>query len=242
LKETEFNDSVNGMYLTQSLLNAQQSDDFNNENLSESGAHWINVCKYERNENEMRPDVISHAINGSHSQSSGKPDIISIQESMSYGCRKPLVTRTVSLGSGSSGSDSTYRQSGRFSVSPVNLDIEPQNSSLLDTNNPLVEIKAETSIEETIDTNEEKSDKNESTNEDILMELPTNLNKNSTFLLPESPINRTFRRMSTPSLSLTAKPKPRPLREFKICTNLESLDLKSSLPVSPTFFARFGEF
>lgn len=228
------------MYLTQSLLNAQQSDDFNNENLSELGAHRV-VCRYERIDNEMRPDVISHAINGSHSQSSGKPDIISIQESMSYGYRKPIVARTVSLGSGDSGSDSTYRQSGRFSVSPVNLDIEPENSSLLDLNNPLIEIKAETSIEETIDTNEEN--KSDIANEnDILMELPTNFDNNSMFLLPESPINRTFRRMSTPSLSVTAKPKQKPLREFKICTNLESLDLKSSLPVSPTFFARFGEF
>jgi len=220
-------------------------DDLNNENLD---LVRNNVSRYDRNDNEMKPDVISHVTNGSHSQSSCKPDIISIQESLSHGYRKP-VQRTVSLGSWDSSCDSTHKQSGRFSVSPVNLDVEPENTSLLDisngANNRLLDIKPEESIENTIDTNkEDKNDLiNDSTNEtDVLMDLPSDITRNMTFLVPESSYNRMYnRRMSTPSLSLTAKPKPRPVREFKMCTNLESLDLKSSLPISPTFFGRFGQ-
>ncbi|CAG2184066.1 unnamed protein product, partial [Oppiella nova] len=39
--------------------------------------------------------------------------------------------------------------------------------------------------------------------------------------------------------SQTIKAKVRPSLQFKPYTHLESLDLKSSLPISPTFFGRF---
>lgn len=50
--------------------------------------------------------------------------------------------------------------------------------------------------------------------------------------------------MSSPAIpaGLVKAPKPKSNLQLKLSGNLESLDLKSSLPLSPTFFAKFGKF
>src|SRR5699024_8175050 len=57
------------------------------------------------------------------------------------------------------------------------------------------------------------------------------------------PPQRSFRRMSSPAIpaGLVKAPKPKANLQLKLSGNLESLDLKSSLPLSPTFFAKFGK-
>ncbi|CAG2104437.1 unnamed protein product [Medioppia subpectinata] len=187
-------------------------DETNADNSSESGTSQR--VGY-RNENEMKPDLISHAINGSTPQTS------------------------CSWGS----TCDTHKQSGRFSVSPVNLDTETDNNlntgsledktAVLDTNLDVMQTQT------TDDPNSENIQSNDTNNEtsDKLMDLPKN--KTKTLLTPESPYNKNIRRMSSPNLSQTIKAKVKPFNQFKPYTHLESLDLKSSLPISPTFFGRF---
>ena len=195
---------------------------------------------------ETKPDVISNAINGSNGQNLSKPDIISIQDTLTHVYHKP-IGRTVSLGSWNS-NDSGHRFSGRFSVSPVNLEVtEPQvivqteDTPVVDSNDSQTQSNYanETASEGQNNTLAEAQGETS----DQLMELPKHISKNLTFLSPEGPNKKTIRRMSSPNLSQTtsAKPKVRPLSQLKQCINLESLDLKSSLPISPTFFARFGK-
>ena len=80
---------------------------------------------------------------------------------------------------------------------------------------------------------------------DQLADLPTKdmLMMGMSRLLPPQ---RSFRRMSSPAITagitVATKPKPKPNLQLKLSGNLESLDLKSSLPLSPTFFAKFGMF
>lgn len=194
----------------------------------------------------MKPDVISHVINGS--QSLSKPDIIAIQDNLTHGYHRPIA-RTVSLGSWQSSCDTGYKQSGRFSVSPVNLETnDSENSPQMDRSPVLdrndVQIETQIVDEDNNEDNASNSEPNREPNSetrDQLMDLPKNMTKNQTFLSPESPYNKNIRRMSSPNLSQTVKPKVRPMNLLKQNINLESLDLKSSTPISPTFYARFGE-
>ena len=75
---------------------------------------------------------------------------------------------------------------------------------------------------------------------DQLTELPVRgQNVMNRLVLPQ----RTFRRMSSPAVTgLPLQPKKKPNLSLKLSGNLESLDLKSSLPLSPTFFAKFGKY
>ena len=240
LSDTDFkDDQLDEFFSEQVVFCAQQRDESSADNS-------LDLQRINRNDNEMKPDVISNAINGSNPQSFSKPDIISIQESLTHGYHKPIA-RTVSLGSWQPSCDAVQKQSGRFSVSPVNLESNESESSSQFDKSPVLDI-IDVQIEAQNDDNSQQQNESNSLNKesnsettDLLMELPKNITKNQTFLSPESPYNRNIRRMSSPNLSQNVKPKVRPLNEMmKQCINLESLDLKSSLPISPTFFARFG--
>ncbi|XP_054154399.1 protein phosphatase 1 regulatory subunit 37-like [Oppia nitens] len=190
------------------------------------------------NDNESRPDVISDVMNGSNGYSFSKPDIVSMQENLTHSHHKPIA-RTVSLGSCGSSYDS-YRQSGRFSVSPVNLDSDSLQEQVPQLDITPDEMPIQTNNELNTDNNNQITSELNETN-DQLMDLPKKMSKNQ-FLSPESPYNKNIRRMSSPNLSQTnpnTKPKVRSINLFKSYTHLESLDLKSSLPISPTFFGRF---
>ena len=100
-------------------------------------------------------------------------------------------------------------------------------------------------IEALTDENNESVDEENSSDlshseTDQLTDLPSKgQNVMNRLVLPQ----RTFRRMSSPAVTgLPLKPKTKPNLSLKLSGNLESLDLKSSLPLSPTFFAKFGNF
>ncbi|KAH9527428.1 hypothetical protein DERF_001442 [Dermatophagoides farinae] len=171
--------------------------------------------------------------------------------------KKPFLARTSSLGSWE-----RPVKSGRFSVSPVdaannNNDNKNENDqSNIDINSTSIQIKVEhdnddnqnlmiiqSTIGSTLENRTYSSEEEEGSDlseqeTDTLSELPTCF-KNKNRLQPPS---RSFRRMSSPAISVTGllKPqKPKPNLTLKLSGNLESLDLKSSLPLSPTFFAKF---
>lgn len=160
--------------------------------------------------------------------------------------KKPCLGRTTSLGSWE-----RPVKSGRFSVSPV--EVIDYNLESIETNeNSPVQIKVESDesmvIQSTISLENQIYNSDDDNNSDLseqetdqVPELPTCFsNKNR--LMPPS---RSFRRMSSPIISVTgviAKQKPKPNLTLKLSGNLESLDLKSSLPLSPTFFAKFGKY
>lgn len=156
--------------------------------------------------------------------------------------KKPYLGRTASLGSWE-----RPVKSGRFSVSPVEVvdyNLESNETSSVQIkvesdNDPML-IQSTISIENQIYNSDDDNISDLSEQEtDQVPELPTCFsNKNR--LMPPS---RSFRRMSSPIISVTGvitKQKPKPNLTLKLSGNLESLDLKSSLPLSPTFFAKFG--
>ncbi|KAH9426632.1 hypothetical protein DERP_002731 [Dermatophagoides pteronyssinus] len=169
------------------------------------------------------------------------------------GSKKAFLSRTSSLGSWE-----RPVKSGRFSVSPVDKENDQTNSSTSNTTSIQIKIEQDqnensmlnnrqqqqqpTILENSSDDNEDGSDLSEQET-DMLPELPTCFMKNKNRLLqPPSTKSRSFRRMSSPAISvagLVKPPKPKHNLTLKLSGNLESLDLKSSLPLSPTFFAKF---
>nr|XP_027202566.1 protein phosphatase 1 regulatory subunit 37-like [Dermatophagoides pteronyssinus] len=167
------------------------------------------------------------------------------------GSKKAFLSRTSSLGSWE-----RPVKSGRFSVSPVDKENDQTNSSTSNTTSIQIKIEQDQSensmlnnrqqqptiLENSSDDNEDGSDLSEQET-DMLPELPTCFMKNKNRLLqPPSTKSRSFRRMSSPAISvagLVKPPKPKHNLTLKLSGNLESLDLKSSLPLSPTFFAKF---
>lgn len=156
---------------------------------------------------------------------------------------KASLSRAASLGSWE-----RPVKSGRFSVSPVEVvpncsttDIQINVDMVTEGDSPEGGASGQSNLE-SMDTRSYSSDEDNSDmsqNEtDQLTELPTKFDiQNMSRLLPPQ---RSFRRMSSPAISVNAKPKPKPAMQLKLSGNLESLDLKSSLPLSPTFFAKFG--
>lgn len=162
---------------------------------------------------------------------------------------KPALMRATSLG--------TWEvpvKSGRFSVSPVSdlsgdegASTTPTSPTAKTTAGIEINVEGERIDEEAAVTKEGRvcsSDDDNgsdlSQNEtDQLSDLPSDILKSMSRLMPPQP--RSFRRMSSPIISATVKPKPKVNLQLKLSGNLESLDLRSSLPLSPTFFAKFGE-
>lgn len=167
--------------------------------------------------------------------------------------KKPVLMRTASLGSWE-----RPVKSGRFSVSPVDLNCEDSNLSgpeiqinvdmITGEDGPGGCIAVTVSGADSVETRSYSSDEDNasdlSQNEtDCLCELPS---KQDLFGAVGgsrlAPPQRSFRRMSSPAITagLVKAPKPKSNLQLKLSGNLESLDLKSSLPLSPTFFAKFG--
>lgn len=187
-------------------------------------------CSNSNHNDELTPDLLMNSSKIAHHQNI-KPDILSDQDSLSH---KQLM-RTTSLGTWENQIGKDAKRSGRFSVSPVQLSIDTDLMKPEEIGINIVKDESRNSSD-SVNTN---SDGNESENTDKLTELPKNIPKKLSLTIPE-PSGLPYRRMSTPSLSLTAPSKPKSNTKTKICRNLDSLDLKSSIPVSPTFFARFG--
>lgn len=170
------------------------------------------------------------------------------EEESSSGSKKQQLARTASLGSWE-----RPVKSGRFSVSPVDLNCPEEPFANITSAD--IQINVDTVVgeqnepdnqPEAMDTRTYSSDEDGSDlsgNEtDQLTELPSKDMFNMTRLMPPQP--RSFRRMSSPAISVNIaniKPKPKPNLQLKLSGNLESLDLKSSLPLSPTFFAKLGK-
>ncbi len=168
--------------------------------------------------------------------------------------KKPVLMRTASLGSWE-----RPVKSGRFSVSPVDLNCEEGSLS-----GPEIQINVDmiTGVDggpedciavtvsgtDSVETRSYSSDDDNasdlSQNEtDCLCELPSKQDLFGSMGMSRlAPPQRSFRRMSSPAIpaGLVKAPKPKPNLQLKLSGNLESLDLKSSLPLSPTFFAKFG--
>lgn len=151
---------------------------------------------------------------------------------------KPNYVRTVSLNSNNAGEKSV--KSSRFSVSPVNsvdnVDEKPAAHQ--------VTIHVAPALPEDEETGSSEDDEESHDETDQLGELPTRaMIRGMPRLAVGAPQPRSFRRMSSPALSINIKPKvvKKNIR-LHLSGNLESLDLKSSLPMSPTFFAKFGRF
>lgn len=145
-------------------------------------------------------------------------------------------------------------KSGRFSVSPVSDMSGDESGARTPTSprsviDPVIEISVEGQRidEETATANENRPCSSDDDNgsdlsqneTDQLSELPSDILSTMSRLMPPQP--RSFRRMSSPIISATIKPKPKMNLQLKLSGNLESLDLRSSLPLSPTFFAKFGK-
>lgn len=171
------------------------------------------------------------------------------------GSKKPILTRTASLGSWE-----RPVKSGRFSVSPVDVSIDESGGP------PDIQINVDMSGDDEaegvsggciavticgVDSGENRSVSSDddngsdlSVNEtDGFAELPSKdlFSMGMSRLVPPQ---RSFRRMSSPAIpaaGLVKAPKPKANLQLKLSGNLESLDLKSSLPLSPTFFAKFGK-
>lgn len=171
-------------------------------------------------------------------------ELTAAQEMEIRATKKGLLARTASLGSWE-----RPVKSGRFSVSPV--DNQPTTPDQDSNNNPAIPIQiqvnpSEDSAPRFASPIQERGEEDENDGSDLseqemdqLPELPTCFNKKSNRLKPPS---RGFRRMSSPAISITGvvkPPKPKANLSLKLSGNLESLDLKSSLPLSPTFFAKF---
>ncbi|KAF7487671.1 Protein phosphatase 1 regulatory subunit 37 [Sarcoptes scabiei] len=169
----------------------------------------------------------------------------------SFSRQKPQLARTTSLGSWE-----RPMKSGRFSVSPVEtISFDDDRNRTEENVENVTQIPIQIQIEsddsavsmllqppESLENRSLNSDEDNASDlseqeTDQLSELPTCFNHKGHLMPP----TRSFRRMSSPVISVSGlvKPKPKPNLTLKLSEDLESLDLKSSLPLSPTFFAKY---
>ncbi|KAI2805837.1 hypothetical protein BLOT_004842 [Blomia tropicalis] len=165
--------------------------------------------------------------------------------------KKPILMRTASLGSWE-----RPVKSGRFSVSPVDLTFDEAEMANTDIqinvdmispdrdDEPMPEPftpKMDVMEVRNYSSDDDNGSDISQTETDQLSDLPSkDIFMGMSRLMP--PQQRSFRRMSSPAITvagLVKAPKPKSNLQLKLSGNLESLDLKSSLPLSPTFFAKF---